>query len=174
MGGGKRQLQRRSPGWASQESDAEDWEEAVTRKRGKTYTAHCQMQIVTPKGPNQRANSRSPFSWSPSCIFSYFFNFLAVLHGMQDFSSLTRDWAGAPAVGAPSLNHWLPGKSPIMYILMPSRVASLVAQLVKSLPVMPETWVRSLGREDPLEEETATHSSILAWRIPWTEEPGGL
>ena len=39
---------------------------------------------------------------------------------------------------------------------------------------MQETWVRSLGREDPLEKEMATHSSILAWRIPWTEEPGGL
>ena len=45
---------------------------------------------------------------------------------------------------------------------------------VKNLPVMQETWVRSLGREDSLEEEMATHSSILAWRIPWTEEPGGL
>ena len=43
-----------------------------------------------------------------------------------------------------------------------------------SLPAMWETWVRFLGLEDPLEEEMATHSSILAWRIPWTEEPGGL
>ena len=41
-------------------------------------------------------------------------------------------------------------------------------------PEMPETWVRSLGQEDPLEKGMATHSSILAWRIPWTEEPGGL
>ena len=45
---------------------------------------------------------------------------------------------------------------------------------VKRLPAMQETWVRSLGWEDPLEKEMATHSSILAWRIPWTEEPGGL
>ena len=52
--------------------------------------------------------------------------------------------------------------------------ASLVAQRLKPLPAMWETWVRSLGREDPLEKEMATHSSILAWRIPWTEEPGGL
>ena len=52
--------------------------------------------------------------------------------------------------------------------------ASLVAQLVKNVPAMQETWVQSLGREDPLEKEMATHSSILAWRIPWTEEPGGL
>jgi len=52
--------------------------------------------------------------------------------------------------------------------------ASLVAQRLKHLPAMRETWVRSLGREDPLEKEMATHSTILAWRIPWTEEPGGL
>ena len=51
---------------------------------------------------------------------------------------------------------------------------SLVAQRVKHLPAMQETWVRSLGREDPLEKEMATHSSILAWRIPWMEKPGGL
>ena len=52
--------------------------------------------------------------------------------------------------------------------------ASLVAQMVKHLPAMHETWVRYLGQEDPLEKETATYSSILAWRIPGTEEPGGL
>ena len=46
--------------------------------------------------------------------------------------------------------------------------------MIKSLPAMQETWVRSLNREDPLEKEMATHSSILAWRIPWTEEPGRL
>ena len=50
----------------------------------------------------------------------------------------------------------------------------LVAQMVKSLPAMQETWVQSLGQEDPPKKEMATHSSILAWRIPWTEEPGGL
>ena len=44
----------------------------------------------------------------------------------------------------------------------------------KNPPAMQETWVQSLGREDPLEEGMATHSSILAWNIPWTEEPGGL
>ena len=48
-----------------------------------------------------------------------------------------------------------------------------MAQTVKNLPAMRETWVRSLGQEDPLEKEMATYSSILAWRIPWTEEPGG-
>ena len=52
--------------------------------------------------------------------------------------------------------------------------ASLVAQRVKRLPAMQETWVRSLGQEDPLEKEMATHSSTLAWKTPWTEEPGRL
>ena len=49
-----------------------------------------------------------------------------------------------------------------------------MAQTVKNLAAMQETWVQSLGREDTLEEEMATHSSILAWKIPWTEEPGRL
>ena len=49
-----------------------------------------------------------------------------------------------------------------------------MSQIVKYLPAMWETWVRSLGQEDPLEEGMATHSSILAWRIPWTQEPGRL
>ena len=52
--------------------------------------------------------------------------------------------------------------------------ASLVAQRLKHLPAMQETWVRSLGQENPLEKEMATHSSVLAWRIPGTAEPGGL
>ena len=52
--------------------------------------------------------------------------------------------------------------------------ASLVAQMVKRLPAMRETWVRFLGREDPLEKEMATHSSTLAWKIPWMEEPDRL
>ena len=52
--------------------------------------------------------------------------------------------------------------------------ASLVAQMVKSLPAMQETWVQSLGQKDPLEKGMATHSSILAWRIPGTGEPVGL
>ena len=58
-----------------------------------------------------------------------------------------------------------------MYLL---NWASLVAQVVKNLPAMQETWVWSLGWEDPVEKGMATHSSILAWRSPWTEEPGGL
>ena len=54
------------------------------------------------------------------------------------------------------------------------RGASLVAQMVKNPPAMRETWVRSLGKEGPLEESMGTHSSVPPWRIPWTEEPGGL
>ena len=53
-------------------------------------------------------------------------------------------------------------------------LASLIAQLVKNLPAMQEPWVRFLGQEDPLEKETATHCSTLAWRIPWAEQPGRL
>ena len=52
-------------------------------------------------------------------------------------------------------------------------MVSLVAQTVKNLPAMKKTWVRSLGQEDPLEKGIATHSSVLAWRTPWIEEPDG-
>ena len=52
--------------------------------------------------------------------------------------------------------------------------SSLVAQMVKRLPTVREIWVRSLGQEDPLKKEMATHSSTLAWKIPWTEEPDRL
>ena len=62
-------------------------------------------------------------------------------------------------------------KTTVIYKLL---LASLVAQRLKCLPAMPETCVQSLGQEDPLEKEMATHSSILAWRIPWTEAPCGL
>ena len=53
-----------------------------------------------------------------------------------------------------------------------SLFALLVAQMVKNLPAMRESWVRSLGQKDPVKKDMATHSSILAWKIPWTEEPG--
>ena len=59
-------------------------------------------------------------------------------------------------------------------LLAYSQKGSLVAQTVKNLPAMQETWVQSLGQEDPLEKRMAIHSSILAWRIPWTEEPGRI
>ena len=63
------------------------------------------------------------------------------------------------------------GLRPNIYFLF---CASMVAQMVKNLPAMPEIWVPSLGQEDPLEKETATYSSILAWEIQWTEDTGGL
>ena len=65
------------------------------------------------------------------------------------------------------------GRSAAEGIGYPLQYSSLVAQLVKNPLAMQETWVRSLGWEDPLEEGMATHSSVLAWRIPWTQEPGG-
>ena len=62
----------------------------------------------------------------------------------------------------------------VLYVLPIFSWASLVVQMVNNLPAMQETWVQSLGWEDPLEREMATHSRTLAWEIPWTEEPGGL
>ena len=65
--------------------------------------------------------------------------------------------------------------SGLLGFLFPStKWASLGAQMVKNPPTMRETWVQSLGWENPLEKGTATHSSVLAWRIPWTEDPGKL
>ena len=72
-------------------------------------------------------------------------------------------------------NYWQFFKKNILQLdLTLNKAVSLVAQLVKSLSAMWETWVPFLDQEDPLEKEMATHSSVLAWRIPWTEEPGGL
>ena len=88
----------------------------------------------------------------------------------QSVLSVRRGWAictasmAATSVDKPqaySLSLYCPGTSP-------------VAQMVKHLPTTWETWVRSLGWEDLLEKEVATHSSILAWKIPWTEDPGRL
>ena len=59
-------------------------------------------------------------------------------------------------------------------LMVTSSKTPLVAQMVKRLSTVQETWVRSLGWEDPLEKEMAIHSSTLAWKIPWTEEPGRL
>ena len=75
---------------------------------------------------------------------------------------------------------WIHPRVPLMTVkylrglLMWSFWASQVAQMVKNLPAMQETWVPSLGWEDPLKKGMATHSGILPWRIPWTEEPGRL
>ena len=61
-----------------------------------------------------------------------------------------------------------------MTICYPLCYSTLVAQMVQNLPALWENRVQSLGQEDPVEKEMATHSRILAWKIPWTEEPGGL
>ena len=65
-------------------------------------------------------------------------------------------------------------QAPVPGILQARIRVSLIAQSAKNLPAMQETWVQFLGWEDALEKEMAIHSSILAWKIPWTEEPGGL
>ena len=83
-------------------------------------------------------------------------------------------WSSHLAVSAPHLAVSAPYKWLFMHRANRPLGASLVAQMVKNLPIMLKAWVWSLGREDPLQKRMATHSSILAWRIPWTEEPGGL
>ena len=92
-------------------------------------------------------------------------------------SSPPRNRTCTPYVGRLSLNHWTVREVPLLYLFKVRIItvwASLVAHMVKSLPAMWETQVPSLGQEDPLEKGMATHSSILAWRIPWTKESGGL
>ena len=88
---------------------------------------------------------------------------------------LATPWTAAyqapPSMGFSRQEYWS-GVDP--FLLIGLNWASLVAQMVKCLPIMLETQVRSLGREDPLEKEMATHASTLAWKIPWTEEPGRL
>ena len=85
---------------------------------------------------------------------------------------MCRAWkeSGKELLPPPAL---LPALPPSL-VLPRYRGTSLVAQTVKRLPAVRETQVPSLGRDDPLEKEMATHSSIHAWKVPWTEEPGGL
>ena len=90
------------------------------------------------------------------------------VHGILQARIL--EWVAMPSFrGLPD-----PGIEPASLMSPVLAWASLVAHMVKNLPAMQETRVRSLGGEDPLDKGTATHSSIHAWRIPWTEEPGGL
>ena len=98
----------------------------------------------------------------------------------QAFLSITNSWSLLKLMSIESVmpsNHLILCR-PLLFppSIFPSiRVfSSEVAQRIKRLPAMQDTRVRSLDWEDPLEKEMATHSSILAWRIPWTEEPGGL
>ena len=92
---------------------------------------------------------------------------------MLGLSSQTRDRTRAACVGR-SHSHWTAGEVPFAVLLsLTLECASLVAQTGNNQPAMQETWVQSLGWDDPLEEGMATHSSILAWKTQWTEEPGG-
>ena len=105
---------------------------------------------------------------------------LSCSRAFGNLSSPTSDWIHIPCIArqilycrfftrkVSSLLHWC-WFCPVLYF-----VTSLVAQIVKRLPTMQRAWVQSLGQEDPLEKEMATHSSTLAWRIPWTEEPDRL
>ena len=105
-------------------------------------------------------------------IFIYIYLYLDINLGISDSSASKESTSKARD---PSLIPVL-GRSTGEGIGCPFQYswASPVAQTVKNLPAMWETWVQSLGWEDPLEEGMATHSSILAWRIQWTEEPGRL
>ena len=87
---------------------------------------------------------------------------------LSPFQGACQGWDASCSVGTP--------KSVLLHLPEPHSLLSypLMVQTVKNLPAMRKTWVRSLGREDFLEKEMTTHSSILAWRITWTEEPGGL
>ena len=84
--------------------------------------------------------------------------------------SWSRDWTQVSCVSL----YWQSNSLPLSHLGSHKPYASLVAQRLKHLPAMRETWVQSLGREDPLEKEMATHSVIPAWKIPWMVEPGRL
>ena len=92
-------------------------------------------------------------------------------------SSWPRDQSWVSCIASIFFTIWAKQLGLLLYISTFRRIyrgASLVTQMVKTLPALQETWVWFLGWEDPLEKGMATHSSILAWRIPWTEETGGL
>ena len=105
-------------------------------------------------------------------VFCKYFYFTFKMMGFPGGSAAKESACNAGDLGAiPGLGR-SPGEGkgyPVQYSW-----AFLVAQLAKNLPAMWETWVRSLGWKDPLEKEKATYCGILAWRIPWTEEPGRL
>ena len=95
----------------------------------------------------------------------YMINFIRILFAIEYFYFAVI-WYSVHNMASLLILHML-------YILL-AFWTSLVAQMVKHLPIMWEIWVQSLGQEDLLEKEMATHSSILAWKIPWMEEPGRL
>ena len=90
--------------------------------------------------------------------------------GPRDSPPCGNDWGQKrPETGSPKCKESRAGVSG-----QGSKDSSNLSSVVKNMPAKQEIWVQTLGREDPLEEEMAAHSSILAWSIPWTEEPGGL
>ena len=111
-----------------------------------------------------------------NCDSKFLFR-LFLEHNDVDISEIQISYQAGRAIRVPSVSHcsykssWSTINPDSMYVHSPT---SLVAQTVKPLPAMWETWVQSLGLEDSLEKEMATHSSTLAWKIPWTEEPGRL
>ena len=94
---------------------------------------------------------------------------LCLLVGRQILYRLSHQ--GSPFKGRDDIQFTL---TPIAREVLVDFICIKIAQMVKNMPAIQETWVQSLGLEDPLEKGMATHSSILAWRIPQTEEPGGL
>ena len=105
--------------------------------------------------------------FSSDCLWRFWFQssfwpLKAIEIYVINISKIKRKW---------SINHYVENLKDCLFLKL---WASLVVQRVKCLPAMRESQVWSLGQEDPLEKEMATHSSILAWRIPWTEEPGRL
>ena len=117
-------------------------------------------------------------AWQPTPILAWRIPWTEEPGELQSIGSqrVRHNWSDLAHIAHSHTSTLLLGSSPgeeIGYPLQHSW-AFLVAQLVKNLPAMWETWVWSLGWEDLLEERMATHSSVLAWRIPWIEEPGGL
>ena len=142
-------------------------------------SAGSQLQIQGPWYPHNTGSRPESLpldtiSWLISVIFCFPFQLYHAACGI--LASQPGTEPTCHAVEMWGVNDCTTREDPLFrLIVVPSLLwASLMAQTVKNLPAGWETLVQSLGWEDPLEEEMATHSRILAWRIPWTEEPGGV
>ena len=141
----------------------------------QSYISNCSLQVYTGYFINTSnmcccsATMSCPALCNPTdCSKSDF----PVLHYLSELAQTHVCWVGDAIQQSHPLSPSPPLTSIFLRIRVFSLVASLVAQTVKNLLAMQEIWVHSLGREDPLEKGMATHFSILAWRILWTEEPG--
>ena len=143
--------------------------EVISDSRDTTLTTHFFPLFTKSQNPHE-APDWMFISYLFLCIWLHIF-----LYGSVGFSGSSAGKESACNAGDPGL---IPesGTAPWEGISYPLQYswASLMAQMVKNPPSMWETWLRSLGWEDPMEEGMATHSSILAWRVPWTEEAGKL